>query len=161
MAVPGHGYNCSSTLWRTKCPNCRRPVFFFSCSCGSKVFFEKTGDPWPRHTNCVPPNARPIAPVKSQRLPLLVVSPEGDERQVAGRIVEAEATIVRGIPFVLVTIEEHAQLGSSFALQIAFLVSRRIYLALHCQPGDNIWAMLKPPDVSGQSWVADEVQLLK
>src|SRR5690606_17686842 len=37
--------------WRlpTKCPHCKEPVFFFSCDCGSKVFFDDLGDPWPIH----------------------------------------------------------------------------------------------------------------
>lgn len=47
--VPTHGWRCNTTTWPTKCPRCREPVFFFSCSCGSRVFFDELGDPWPIH----------------------------------------------------------------------------------------------------------------
>jgi hypothetical protein len=40
-----------SKAYPTKCPDCKRDVFFFSCSCGSKIFFEDLGYPWEQH-NC-------------------------------------------------------------------------------------------------------------
>ncbi len=33
----------------TNCPECASPVWFFSCSCGSKIFFEELGHPWEQH----------------------------------------------------------------------------------------------------------------
>ena len=44
-----HGWWCNSVTWPTKCPDCRDPVFFFQCDCGSKVFFDDLGSPWPIH----------------------------------------------------------------------------------------------------------------
>lgn len=48
---PTHGSWCNAVTWRTKCPSCREPVFFFQCDCGSKIFFDELGIPWPIH-NC-------------------------------------------------------------------------------------------------------------
>ena len=44
-----HGSWCNAATWQTKCPSCKAPVFFFQCDCGSKVFFDELGDPWPQH----------------------------------------------------------------------------------------------------------------
>ena len=44
-----HGPWCNSVTWRTKCPSCKGQVFFFQCDCGSKVFFDRLGHPWPIH----------------------------------------------------------------------------------------------------------------
>lgn len=44
-----HGVWCSSRTWPTRCPSCGEPVFFFMCNCGSKVFFDELGPPWPLH----------------------------------------------------------------------------------------------------------------
>jgi hypothetical protein len=53
MPVPTHREGCHTMIWRTNCPDCNRPVWFFSCSCGSKVFFETKGYPWNLHAdNC-------------------------------------------------------------------------------------------------------------
>lgn len=44
-----HGWWCNSVTWPTKCPRCKDSVFFFQCGCGSKVFFDELGPPWPIH----------------------------------------------------------------------------------------------------------------
>ena len=44
-----HGEWCGAKTWPTRCPTCSENVFFFSCNCGSKVFFDELGDPWPIH----------------------------------------------------------------------------------------------------------------
>lgn len=44
-----HGWWCNSVTYRTKCPNCSESVFFFRCDCGSAVFFDALGEPWPEH----------------------------------------------------------------------------------------------------------------
>jgi hypothetical protein len=49
MSVPTHQSECSTKIFVTKCPDCNSEVYFFSCSCGSKVFFEDVGYPWPIH----------------------------------------------------------------------------------------------------------------
>lgn len=54
-----HGDWCRSRTWPTKCPSCRDPVFFFSCNCGSKVFFDSLGSPWPEH-QCGVARATPL-----------------------------------------------------------------------------------------------------
>jgi DNA-directed RNA polymerase subunit RPC12/RpoP len=39
--VPTHGPVCTKVRsHRTKCPDCKRQVQYFECSCGSKVFLE-------------------------------------------------------------------------------------------------------------------------
>ena len=47
--LPTHGMWCNTRIWRTKCPHCEAPTYFFQCNCGSKVFFDKLGSPWPIH----------------------------------------------------------------------------------------------------------------
>ena len=47
--IATHGYWCNAVTWNTKCPGCKEPVFFFHCNCGSKVFFDSLGHPWPIH----------------------------------------------------------------------------------------------------------------
>jgi hypothetical protein len=59
-------------------------VFFFSCSCGSKVFFEMLGEPWPQHT-CLASIARELRDA------------EGRSVDDVRRVVEAEARH-RGVP---------------------------------------------------------------
>lgn len=49
MYEPAHGPWCNTRTWPTKCPGCSGPVFFFSCNCGSRVFFDELGPPWPIH----------------------------------------------------------------------------------------------------------------
>lgn len=49
MPVPSHAASCSTKTWPTACPDCTKPVFFFSCTCGSKIFFDDLGAPWPLH----------------------------------------------------------------------------------------------------------------
>lgn len=44
-----HGHWCGAKTWRTLCPTCRAEVFYFSCDCGAKVFFDELGSPWPLH----------------------------------------------------------------------------------------------------------------
>lgn len=55
MTVPTHSLDCKTLLWKTTCPDCAESVWFFSCSCGSKVFFDRPGGSWPRHDErCIP-----------------------------------------------------------------------------------------------------------
>ena len=49
MSVPRHGVDCRTRTFPTKCSNCGDDVFFFSCTCGSRVFFDELGWPWPEH----------------------------------------------------------------------------------------------------------------
>ena len=49
MSVPTHGVDCQTRTFPTKCSNCGDRVFYFSCSCGSQVFFDELGFPWPEH----------------------------------------------------------------------------------------------------------------
>lgn len=44
-----HGERCRTRTWPTTCRTCHADVFYFSCDCGSKVFFEALGHPWPLH----------------------------------------------------------------------------------------------------------------
>jgi len=51
MAYEGalHGYWCNARTYPTRCSYCGEAVFFFSCDCGCKVFFDSLGAPWPEH----------------------------------------------------------------------------------------------------------------
>ena len=49
MSVPRHGVDCRTRTFPTKCSKCGDEVFFFSCTCGSQVFFDQLGWPWPEH----------------------------------------------------------------------------------------------------------------
>ena len=52
MHRASHGpHICASTTYPTTCPRCRQDVFYFSCSHGSKVFFDYLGEDWHEH-NC-------------------------------------------------------------------------------------------------------------
>src|SRR5437870_19831 len=53
MSVPNHGSSCITHTFPCRCPHCASPVFYFSCSCGSKVFFETLDPPLTEH-ECLP-----------------------------------------------------------------------------------------------------------
>lgn len=54
MPVPTHDASCQTRIWETRCPSCGSVVFFFSCSCGSKVFFDLNHPPWnPHEDSCI------------------------------------------------------------------------------------------------------------
>lgn len=44
-----HGAHCNSRTWPTFCQYCGQRVFYFTCDCGCKVFFDELGEPWPKH----------------------------------------------------------------------------------------------------------------
>ena len=44
-----HGFWCDSKTFPTKCSHCKEAVYYFSCNCGSRVFFDQLGPPWPIH----------------------------------------------------------------------------------------------------------------
>jgi len=46
---PTHGWWCNARTYPTRCKYCGAKVFFFTCDCGSKVFFDELGWPWPEH----------------------------------------------------------------------------------------------------------------
>lgn len=47
-----HGKWCGARTFPMTCKDCGEIVFYFTCNCGSKVFFNSLGDPWPKH-NCL------------------------------------------------------------------------------------------------------------
>ncbi len=49
MSVPTHSSDCTTRAFPYTCPYCDSEVFFFMCSCGSKVLFDSLGSPWPQH----------------------------------------------------------------------------------------------------------------
>lgn len=50
MPVPTHGPHCRTLFCRpSRCGDCRQEVFYWGCSCGSRVFFDDLGEPWPTH----------------------------------------------------------------------------------------------------------------
>lgn len=55
MPVPTHREDCKRLMYSIKCPDCGALVYYFSCSCGSKVFFNLPEPPWDPHENsCIP-----------------------------------------------------------------------------------------------------------
>ena len=46
-----HGPRCNARTYPTTCRRCRSRVFYFSCDCGSLVFFDNLGPRWSGH-NC-------------------------------------------------------------------------------------------------------------
>ena len=52
MGFTHGGRNCRTKTYPMKCQYCGQSVFFFSCTHGSKIFFDALGSPWPQH-NCV------------------------------------------------------------------------------------------------------------
>lgn len=49
MYTPAHGAWCNARTYPTTCQYCGQRVFYFSCDCGCKVFFDSLGPPWPEH----------------------------------------------------------------------------------------------------------------
>lgn len=49
MPVPTHEPGCQTKMYATRCPDCGDSVFFFACSCGSRVFFDLNYPPWDPH----------------------------------------------------------------------------------------------------------------
>lgn len=49
MAIPYHRDSCVTKAFPTHCPDCQEDVWFFSCNCGSKVYFDQLSWPWDRH----------------------------------------------------------------------------------------------------------------
>lgn len=48
-----HGWWCRTKTFPMTCKHCQQRVFFYSCDCGSRVFFETLGPPWRTHS-CYP-----------------------------------------------------------------------------------------------------------
>jgi hypothetical protein len=69
MPVPTHRYDCTTRMWETSCPDCDDTVYFFSCSCGSKVFFDLPEPPWdPHERRCIAYLAREMSSVEGVSL---------------------------------------------------------------------------------------------
>ncbi len=51
MAVPTHREDCQTQLFPWRCPDCGDRVYFFGCTCGSRVFFDTPGPPWDLHSD--------------------------------------------------------------------------------------------------------------
>ncbi len=79
MSVPTHRAGCQTRIWRTTCLDCHKPVWFFSCSCGSKVFFDAKGGSWLLHQDS--------CPIYHARLLLL----QGSDPRTIRSLVEADA----------------------------------------------------------------------
>lgn len=54
-----HGWWCNAVTFPTKCRDCNEAVFYFHCDCGSAVFFDALGEPWPIH-DCETPWTRKL-----------------------------------------------------------------------------------------------------
>ena len=49
MPIPTHRDSCLTKAFPTNCPDCAEEVWYFSCNCGSKVYFTHLGWPWDEH----------------------------------------------------------------------------------------------------------------
>lgn len=50
MPPPTHGEYCQKRrCYPTRCKICDEEIFYWECTCGSKVFFDELGEPWPIH----------------------------------------------------------------------------------------------------------------
>jgi hypothetical protein len=49
VPVPTHDITCRTRAVNMQCDHCKEMVWFFSCTCGSKVFFKELGHPWEIH----------------------------------------------------------------------------------------------------------------
>ena|SRR6266404_1078906 len=77
MPPPTHPRSCVTlTCHPQKCSKCEERVFYFSCTCGSKVFFDTLFPDWWQH-ECVEYEP-PAAPQGIE--PLLVVCPRCGSR---------------------------------------------------------------------------------
>ena len=66
-------------MFPTRCPDCSEAVFYFDCTCGSKVFFDFPGDPWPLHSEkCFPYLVRKLRDVEG--LPYAAIWSRIEER---------------------------------------------------------------------------------
>jgi len=45
----GQAYVNGSVTYQTRCPQCKRSVYFYRNEHGSRVFFDSLGKPWPKH----------------------------------------------------------------------------------------------------------------
>ena len=90
-----HGKHCGAVTWPTACPSCKEKVFFFKCDCGSGVFFDKLGSPWPRH-DCDETWARNLNRRRDSDGGIVVELSEGvSVRRVPDSFVVEEAVISR------------------------------------------------------------------
>ena len=49
MSVPNHSSSCLTRAFKTSCRYCDEKVYYFFCTCGTKLLFESLGPPWPIH----------------------------------------------------------------------------------------------------------------
>jgi DNA-directed RNA polymerase subunit RPC12/RpoP len=50
LPAPTHGPGCETLFFRpARCQDCNQIVYFWGCSCGSRVLFDATEKPWPKH----------------------------------------------------------------------------------------------------------------
>ncbi len=49
MPVPNHSSSCLTRAFKTRCRYCDEEVYYFFCTCGTKLLFESLGPPWPIH----------------------------------------------------------------------------------------------------------------
>ncbi len=50
MPVPTHGPQCEKLFcYPSRCADCKQDVFYWGCTCGSRVLFDDLGEPWPTH----------------------------------------------------------------------------------------------------------------
>ncbi len=66
MYTPTHGAWCNARTYPTMCQYCGQRVFYFSCDCGCRVFFNSLGPPWPEH-HCIEYAVHVLGPTAVQK----------------------------------------------------------------------------------------------
>lgn len=75
MPVPNHGPTCQTLTYPTRCSRCGESVFYFQCTCGSKVYFDDLED-FARH-DCANTPPRVTPPPRNTRLHVIIQNPRG------------------------------------------------------------------------------------
>lgn len=71
--MSSHGPWCNNKGREGRCPICNATIFFTSCDCGSKVYFDHRGEPWPKHS-CFENHSGSIPyPLPAIKKPLIVI----------------------------------------------------------------------------------------
>jgi hypothetical protein len=86
LTVPNHGPNCEQVKCHPmRCSNCGRKVHYWSCTCGSIVFFDQLGPDWPKH-DCSSTGGPIVCPTCGSIIHKSDLSaPDGDTREATTR----------------------------------------------------------------------------
>lgn len=101
MPVPNHGPTCQTFTVPTRCSRCGERVFYFQCTCGSKVYFDDLED-FARH-DCANTPPRVTPPPRNTRLHGIIQNPRGlpdFEREITNALRgwDREGVVLKTVP---------------------------------------------------------------